>query len=96
MTRIAVVGAGGRMGRSLVQAVNEAEGLSLGAATERTGSPLVGRDAGELAGTEPLGVQVVDDLASVTNRSESCLPKMNRAQANSYYEGWQRAVARVL
>lgn len=67
MTRIAVVGAGGRMGRSLVQAVNETEGLTLGAATERAGSPLVGRDAGELAGIEALGVAVVDDLASVTD-----------------------------
>ena len=66
MTRIAVVGAGGRMGKSLVQAVNEAEGLSLGVATERAGSPFIGRDAGELAGIEPLGVTVVDDLASVT------------------------------
>ncbi len=66
MTRIAIVGAGGRMGRSLIQAINEAEGLTLGAATERSGSPLLGHDAGELAGTEPLGVSVVDDLASVT------------------------------
>ncbi len=66
MTRIAIVGAGGRMGRSLVQAVTEAEGLTLGAVTERAGSPLLGRDAGELAGTEPLGVSVVDDLASVS------------------------------
>ena len=67
MTRVAVVGAGGRMGKSLVQAVNEAEGLSLGAATERTGSPLLGRDAGELAGIEPLGVKLADSLESVTD-----------------------------
>ncbi len=67
MTRIAVVGAGGRMGRSLIQAVSEAEGLTLGAATERPGSPLVGRDAGELAGIESLGVSLVDDLATVTD-----------------------------
>ncbi|MEJ2590856.1 MAG: 4-hydroxy-tetrahydrodipicolinate reductase [Candidatus Thiodiazotropha sp.] len=65
MTRIAVVGAGGRMGRSLIQAVSESEGLSLGAATERAGSPLLGRDAGELAGAEPLGVALVEDLQGV-------------------------------
>jgi 4-hydroxy-tetrahydrodipicolinate reductase len=53
------------MGRALVQAVNEAEGLSLGAATERAGSPLLGRDAGELAGIESAGVSLVDDLATV-------------------------------
>jgi len=66
MTRIAVVGAGGRMGKSLIQAVSEAEGLTLGAATERAGSPLLGRDAGEVAAVEPLGVSLVDDLAKVT------------------------------
>jgi 4-hydroxy-tetrahydrodipicolinate reductase len=67
MTRVAVVGAGGRMGRSLVQAVNEAEDLTLGAATERTGSPLLGQDAGVLAGVGPLGVTLVDALESVTD-----------------------------
>ncbi len=67
MTRVAVVGAGGRMGKSLVQAISEADGLSLGAATERAGSPLLGRDAGELAGIQPLGVGLVDALDSVTD-----------------------------
>ena len=67
MTRVAVVGAGGRMGKSLVQAVNEADGLTLGAATERAGSPLLGRDAGELAGIESLGVKLADSLESVTD-----------------------------
>lgn len=62
--RIAVVGAGGRMGRQLIQAVAEAEGVSLGAAFERQGSSLVGADAGELAGIGAVGVKVTDDLAS--------------------------------
>ena len=48
--RMAIVGAGGRMGRQLIQAVSEAEGVVLGAALERPGSTLVGADAGELAG----------------------------------------------
>jgi 4-hydroxy-tetrahydrodipicolinate reductase len=54
------------MGRALVQAVSEAEGLTLGAATERAGSPLLGRDAGELAGIESAGVSLVEELAAVT------------------------------
>ena len=36
--RIAIVGAGGRMGRQLIQAVHNAEGVELGAAFERVGS----------------------------------------------------------
>ncbi len=67
MTRIAVVGAAGRMGRSLVTAVSETEGLTLGAATEHAESPLLGQDAGELAGVGTLGVNLVSDLKSVVN-----------------------------
>ncbi|MET0050339.1 MAG: 4-hydroxy-tetrahydrodipicolinate reductase [Candidatus Thiodiazotropha sp.] len=65
MTRVAVVGAGGRMGRSLVQAAHETAGLTLGAATERPASSLLGADAGELAGVGKLGVTLVEDLAQV-------------------------------
>ncbi|NEX22512.1 4-hydroxy-tetrahydrodipicolinate reductase [Thiorhodococcus mannitoliphagus] len=63
--RIAVAGAGGRMGRTLVQAVAEADGLRLGAATEQAGSSLLGTDAGELAGVGRLEVVLVSDLADV-------------------------------
>ena len=60
--RIAIVGAGGRMGRQLIQAVHNAEGVELGVAFERVGSSLIGADAGELAGIGNLGVKVGDDL----------------------------------
>lgn len=63
--RIAIAGAGGRMGRQLIQAVEHAEGAVLGAALERKGSSLVGADAGELAGLGRLGVAVSDSLEAV-------------------------------
>ncbi|EJS89035.1 dihydrodipicolinate reductase, partial [Pasteurella multocida subsp. multocida str. Anand1_buffalo] len=53
--RVAIVGAGGRMGRQLIQAVSETEGVVLGAAFERQGSSLLGADAGELANVGHLG-----------------------------------------
>ena len=62
--RIGVLGAGGRMGRILIQAVYEA-GYPLAAAVERPGSSLIGADAGELAGIGTLGIQVVGDLKQV-------------------------------
>ncbi len=68
MQNVAIVGAAGRMGRNLVTACHEYEGLSVGAATERAGSSLVGADAGELAGVGKLGVAIADDLASVTDQ----------------------------
>ena len=47
-TRVCIAGVGGRMGRTLLEAVAAAEGLSLGAAVEQPGSPLIGTDAGGL------------------------------------------------
>ncbi|MGQ7114220.1 hypothetical protein ACUOFC_49925, partial [Escherichia sp. TWPC-MK] len=46
--RVAIAGAGGRMGRQLIQAALALEGVQLGAALEREGSSLLGSDAGEL------------------------------------------------
>lgn len=63
--RIAVAGAGGRMGRQLIQAVEQTTGAVLGAALERQGSSLVGADAGELAGLGKSGVAVSDNLDAV-------------------------------
>ncbi|WP_211327559.1 4-hydroxy-tetrahydrodipicolinate reductase [Umboniibacter marinipuniceus] len=65
MTTIAIVGAGGRMGRALISAVTESADMNLSAATARAGSSLLGVDAGELAGVGKLDVTVVssDELA---------------------------------
>jgi len=68
MIRIAVSGAGGRMGRTLIEAIHQTNGLSLGAALEHGGSSLLGADAGELAGVGRLGVQVSADAASVADQ----------------------------
>lgn len=64
MVRIAIAGAAGRMGRSLIQACALAEGVELGAAVARPGSRAVGKDVGELAGLPPLAIPVTDDLAA--------------------------------
>lgn len=62
--KIGIVGSGGRMGRQLIQAVHNAQGVELGAAFERKGSSLVGSDAGELAGIGANGIIVSDCLES--------------------------------
>ncbi|OCG38343.1 4-hydroxy-tetrahydrodipicolinate reductase [Gilliamella apicola] len=62
MIRIAIAGAGGKMGRQLIQAVSQIEGVTLGAAFERAGSSLIGSDAGELAGIGICGIKVTDNL----------------------------------
>lgn len=47
MTRVAVVGAAGRMGKALIEACAQVEGLTLSVATEHPASSLIGADAGE-------------------------------------------------
>ena len=62
-TRIGVVGAGGRMGRMLIEAVLKGEGVVLGAAFDVPGSPAIGKNAGELVGL-PADVLITDDVAA--------------------------------
>jgi len=62
---VGVIGAGGRMGRMLIEAVQNNPQTALKAAIERQGSSLVGADAGEVAAIGHLNVQIVDDLATV-------------------------------
>lgn len=63
--RVAIAGAGGRMGRQLIQATLGMDGVQLGAALEREGSSLLGSDAGELAGAGKTGVTVQSSLEAV-------------------------------
>ena len=65
MTRIAINGAAGRMGRSLIEACHQTDGMEVSVALEHPDSSLLGSDAGDLAGIGKLGVTVGADLASV-------------------------------
>ena len=56
--RVAITGAAGRMGRTLVEAIAEHSGATLTAAFERPDSTLIGADAGELAGLGRNGVTI--------------------------------------
>ena len=59
--RVAIAGAGGRMGAANIRAVTATPGIVVHAAFDRPGSPAIGRDAGEAAGLEKLGVAIIDD-----------------------------------
>jgi 4-hydroxy-tetrahydrodipicolinate reductase len=67
MTRIAITGAAGRMGRSLIEACQQTDGLEVTVALEHPESTLLGSDAGDLAGVGKLGVMVDADLAAKTD-----------------------------
>jgi 4-hydroxy-tetrahydrodipicolinate reductase len=59
--RITVAGASGRMGRTLIRALAETDGMQLAFALERPGHPELGKDAGVLAGLPPAGIALTDD-----------------------------------
>ncbi|ROO01719.1 4-hydroxy-tetrahydrodipicolinate reductase [Pseudomonas moraviensis] len=65
MRRIAVMGAAGRMGKTLIEAVQQTPGAGLTAAVDRPDSTLVGADAGELAALGRIGVPLAGDLDRV-------------------------------
>ena len=60
--KVGIIGAGGRMGRMLIEAVAQNPKTQLAAAIERSGSSLVGVDAGELVGLDKNGVALSDNL----------------------------------
>jgi 4-hydroxy-tetrahydrodipicolinate reductase len=63
--KIAIAGAGGRMGRELARAVNDTPGCVLAGGLEAKGSAYVGMDYGTLLGLPNLGVAITDDLSSI-------------------------------
>lgn len=86
MTKIAIVGAAGRMGKALIEACAQTDGLTLTVATEQPASSLIGADAGEVAGIGKNGVFIAPTLDDAANdfdvlidftRPEPCLLHLN-------------------
>ena len=71
--RLIVAGAGGRMGRTLVKAIADTAGAVVTGAVEAAGSPLIGQDAGVLAGLPPNGVKLTADLAPLLDQADGIL-----------------------
>jgi 4-hydroxy-tetrahydrodipicolinate reductase len=61
--KIAVHGAGGRMGQAVIRLLEEHEGTLVGAIEARH-APSLGKDAGDLAGAGHLGVAVTADISA--------------------------------
>jgi 4-hydroxy-tetrahydrodipicolinate reductase len=83
--RLVVVGAGGRMGSTLIRAIRETKGCVLAAAIERENHPHLGKDAGTLAGTDPLNVPLTFDALTAFARADGVfrLGRFRRARRTS-------------
>ncbi|MFT0533418.1 4-hydroxy-tetrahydrodipicolinate reductase [Castellaniella hirudinis] len=75
--RIAIAGASGRMGRILIQAVTDADDLSLTVALDRPDSDSLGQDAGAFLGLDT-GVVITDDIQSLAQAD--CLIDFTRPE----------------
>ena len=77
--RMVIAGAAGRMGRTLVEAVVRDASMTLAAAFDVAGSPMVGRDAGEAAGAA-CGVTIGSDARAAIAAGD-CLIDFTRPEA---------------
>ncbi len=85
MLNVAMLGASGRMGRTLVPLLHEAPDLRLSGALAAPGDPAVGQDAGVISGIAPLAVVVASDpvaaLASADVAIDFTLPAVSIVNA---------------
>src|SRR6185503_1218551 len=71
--RVTVAGASGRMGRTLIRALQETQDMQLAFALERGGHEDLGRDAGTLAGLPAADIPLTDDLVTAASKSDAIL-----------------------
>lgn len=69
---IVIVGAGGRMGRALIESVLDTPGVRLHAALEREGSDYIGQDAGLFCGRKT-GVTISSGLAAALEGADTLI-----------------------
>jgi 4-hydroxy-tetrahydrodipicolinate reductase len=93
--RLAIAGAAGRMGRTLVEAVLRSKDLTLAAALEMPGHPQLGRDAGDAAGA-PSGVKIAADVAAALAAADAIIdftrPEGTLAHLDACVAAGKRAV----
>ncbi|MSS75347.1 MAG: 4-hydroxy-tetrahydrodipicolinate reductase [Methyloglobulus sp.] len=91
MMRVAIVGASGRMGLTLIQAVTQSPALTLTVAIDRADSPVMGKDAGDIAGVGTAGVKVTDNLAAVSDQFDVLIDFTRPDVSMSYLEHCRQA-----
>jgi len=70
MIRVVITGVAGRMGRENVAVFSKDEDIRIVGAVELSGAKQIGMDAGVVAGTEAIGVNISSDLAEVIAGSD--------------------------
>lgn len=92
--RVAVAGAAGRMGRMLVDAALDDEGIELAAAFEQPGSSFVGRDAADAVGV--ISGVTIDDAAAAAIAAADCVIDFTRPEATRQHVALAREFGKAL
>lgn len=71
--KVAIAGAGGKMGAANVRAIAGTPGIAVYSAFDRAGAPVIGKDAGEQAGIETLGIAIGDDIDAALTGAEAII-----------------------
>ncbi|MFH1625387.1 MAG: 4-hydroxy-tetrahydrodipicolinate reductase [Pseudomonadota bacterium] len=79
MVKSIVVGAAGRMGGRVINAICEADGIELIGAVECKNHPGTGKDIGEIAGLGKLNVELKDDLGTLIDLADVVIDFTNHS-----------------
>ncbi len=71
--RLVVAGAAGRMGRTVIKAIAETDGVVLAGAIETPGAAVIGCDAGELAGLGRNGIAVSAEAPALLAQTDGLI-----------------------
>jgi 4-hydroxy-tetrahydrodipicolinate reductase len=89
--RLIVAGAGGRMGRTLIQAIAATEGVTLAGAVEAAGAAVIGRDSGELAGLGKNNIPVTAEIEPLLTKADGLVDFTVPAATRVFVEHTARA-----
>ncbi|HBG46792.1 MAG TPA: 4-hydroxy-tetrahydrodipicolinate reductase [Deltaproteobacteria bacterium] len=70
MIKVAVTGAAGRMGRAIINSIDQNPRTELAGALEREDSPFTGKDAGEIIGIGKMGVRIMEDSEKAFKKAD--------------------------
>ena len=84
MVRIAVTGAAGRMGKSIINVIKDTAGAELAGAVERHDHPDIGKDEGEILGCGKLGVKITENFEKVIKKAD-CVIDFTLPEATMHY-----------
>lgn len=91
MIRVAVLGATGRMGRTLCRLVADSRDLRVTGAVTEPGHASIGQDIGEFVGLNTLGVMVTDDATAALANSQVAIDFTLAAAASMHIAACRNA-----